>query len=168
MLSGADLYGVTQTPMIYFDVTHKIRALSITQRANCGHGSSEKLLEIAFGLLSRKAGRAVGMTVELERFVRDAKDIERILTERGFCVVVEGEVRRCWASGSTDGTYYAASYRKARACVSVRLRICCLNGFSFSLIGNCGWAIKPGALARSAIYRELARSSRKIAQCPCL
>ena len=82
MLSGADLYGVTQTLTIYFDVTHKTRARRITQRANCGHGSSEKLLEIAFGLLSRKAGRAVGMTVELERLVRNAKHIERTLTER--------------------------------------------------------------------------------------
>jgi hypothetical protein len=151
------------------DVTDKTRSARISQRVNCGHALSGKVLEIALVFVNPKAGRPIGMMSNLKGSCETlntsngpSQNEDSVSFWRISCSAA-GRVK-----GSTDGTYRAASYRKAQACVWFRLRICCLNGFSFFLIGNGGWAIKRRALARSAICRGLAGSSRKIAQCPCL
>ena len=128
--SHADAHGL-------FDVTDKTRSPRTSQRANCARGPSLKLLEIALVLVSLKAGRPIGITSNLKGLCETlntsngpSQNEDSVSFWRISCSAA-GRVK-----GSTDGTYCAASYRKARACVWFRLRICCSNGFSVSLIGN--------------------------------
>ena len=120
-----------------FDVTDKLAHREQVSVQTAPTGPSGKLLGIALVLVSPKAGRPTGMTSNVKGLCETPK------TSNGSSQN-EDSVSfwriRCGAAGrvkgSTDGTYCAASYRMARACVWFRSPICCSNGFSFSLIGN--------------------------------